>query len=69
MEMEQELLQIVEQAKVLPKLLENRVKDPVKGVVYPQRYIFILLQKYLKDFFKEGAEPTMVGLAGLRGVG
>ena len=69
MEMEQELLQIVEKAKVLPKTLESRVKDPVKGIVYPQRYVFILLQKYLKDFFKEGAEPRMVGLAGLRGVG
>lgn len=67
--MEQELFRIVEQAKVLPKLLDNKVKDPVKGTTYPERYIFVLLQKYLKDFFKEGAEPRMVGLAGLRGVG
>jgi predicted AAA+ superfamily ATPase len=67
--MEQELLHIAEQAKVLPKLLDNRIKDPVKGIVYPQRYIFVLLQKYLRDFFKEGAEPRMIGLAGLRGVG
>lgn len=67
--MEQELLHIAEQAKVLPKLLDNRIKDPVKGIFYPQRYIFVLLQKYLRDFFKEGAEPRMIGLAGLRGVG
>lgn len=67
--MEQELLHIAEQAKVSPKLLENRIKDPVKGILYPQRYIFVLLQKYLRDFFRGGAEPRMVGLAGLRGVG
>ena len=67
--MEQEILHIAEQAKISIKLLDNRIKDPIKGIIYPQRYVFVLLQKYIRDFFKNGAEPRMLGLAGLRGVG
>lgn len=64
-----EILRIIENAKVSPKILETRLKDPIKDVEYPQRYVFVLLQKYIKDFYSNGTEPRMLGLAGLRGVG
>lgn len=65
----EEIIRIIENAKVSPKILETRLKDPIKNIEYPQRYVFILLRKYIKDFYEDGTEPRMLGLAGLRGVG
>jgi len=64
-----EIINLLKNAKVTPKILETRLKDPIRNVEYPQRYVYILLQKYIEDFFKNGDEPRMLGLAGLRGVG
>lgn len=64
-----EITNILKNAKVTPQVFETRLKDPIRNVEYPQRYVYILLQKYIKEFYQNGAEPRMLGLAGLRGVG
>ncbi len=65
----EEILNLLKNAKVTPQILETRLKDPIRNVEYPQRYVYVLLQKYIKDFYQNGDEPRMLGLAGLRGVG
>lgn len=67
--MSQEIINIIQSSKVTQKTLETRLSDPIKNKEYPQRYIFVLLKKYISDFYKQGTEPRMLGLAGLRGVG
>jgi predicted AAA+ superfamily ATPase len=42
----------------------------LNGKKLPQRFIFVKLKKYVKDFLENKAvEPRMVGIAGIRGVG
>ena len=38
-----ELTNILKNAKVTPQVFETRLKDPIRQVEYPQRYVFILL--------------------------
>jgi len=49
--------------------INSRLSHPITGAKYPNRIVFDSLQKYADDFFKDGAEPRLIGLAGLRGVG
>lgn len=64
-----EIINLLKNAKVTPQILETRLKDPIRNVEYPQRDAYNLLRNYIEDFFKNGDEPRMLGLAGLRGVG
>ncbi len=59
----------IKHTKVSPATINSRLIHPITGQKYPNRMAYISLEKYAKDFFTEGAEPRMIGLAGLRGVG
>jgi len=59
----------IKHTQVSPTTINSRLIHPITGQKYPNRMAFVSLQKYAKDFFSEGAEPRMIGLAGLRGVG
>ena len=65
--MDELLINIVTNTKV--NNIETRISNPITGKKYPNRTIYVLLKKYVDDFFKTGSEPRMVGLAGLRGTG
>ncbi len=42
----------------------------LNGKKLPQRFIFVRLKKFVRDFFKGNTlEPRMIGIAGIRGVG
>ncbi len=49
--------------------INERLRHPITRVKYPARTMFVLLKKYVEDFFHQGAEPHMLCLAGLRGTG
>ncbi len=49
--------------------INERIRHPITRVKYPARTMFVLLKKYVEDFFHQGAEPHMLCLAGLRGTG
>ncbi len=59
----------LENTKVVPSVLSNKLTHPITGKTYPNRFFYLVLKKYASDFFKNGAEPRMIGMAGLRGVG
>lgn len=59
----------IKHTQVSPSTINSRLIHPITGQKYPNRMSYVLLQKYAKDFFSQGAEPRMIGLAGLRGVG
>lgn len=59
----------IKHTQVSPAAIESRLKHPITNELYPHRTIFEKLKNYSTDFFKEGAEPRMIALAGLRGVG
>lgn len=68
--MNEELLkQIVLSSKVTKQIIENRISHPITGEKLPNRTFFVLLKRYVDDFFTDGSEPRMIGLAGLRGTG
>jgi len=67
--MDEFLTNIVEKSIVNKNIIINRIKNPITGKKIPRRSFFILLKKYLDDFFNSGSEPRMVGMAGLRGTG
>lgn len=59
----------LENTKVVPSVLTNRLTHPITTKTYPTRFFYLVLRKYASDFFKNGSEPRMIGMAGLRGVG
>jgi len=61
--------QYIQNTLVSPTVINSRLMHPITGQEYPKRMAYNLLQKYVADFFSEGSEPRMIGLAGLRGVG
>lgn len=69
MGLNEELIKIVQNSKLTSKAFEIRLQHPIRNIVFPKRHIFPSLQQYISDFFQNGAEPRMLGLAGLRGVG
>ncbi len=54
--------------RVSKKRLSAEIEDE-RNQKLPQRNAFVLLKKYTKDFFTHGAQPRMIALSGLRGVG
>lgn len=52
-----------------PSAVNSRLSHPITGFKYPNRDAFDLLKNYADNFFKDGSEPRLIGLAGLRGVG
>jgi predicted AAA+ superfamily ATPase len=58
----------LENAIVTPEKLHNYTHDPLLGKI-PNRFAYIKLEQIARNFFKDGAKPNYVGLAGLRGVG
>ena len=49
-------------------VLENYTKNKA-GFVYPSRNIFILIEKYIRDFFADTENDRWIIMPGLRGVG
>ena len=60
---------IVINTKVNNKVIQTRIVHPITQKKYPNRTVYVLLKKYVDDFFKIGSEPRLIGLAGLRGTG
>lgn len=52
-----------------PSVMAGRLTHPVTHMRYPERQVFVRLQKYADDFFAKGAEPRLISLTGLRGTG
>lgn len=67
--MDEILKQLLLSTQVKKDVIETRVKHPITGKKYPNRTFYVLLKKYANDFLKNGSEPRMIGLAGLRGTG
>ncbi len=63
-----ELIHYIKSNKVGLKRLEGETRDECNQLL-PQRNAFVLLKKYAKEFFNRGAQPRMIALSGLRGVG
>ena len=63
-----ELIQYIKSNKVTKTRLFSKIRDE-RDKILPQRNAFVLLKKYAKDFFREGLQPRMIALSGLRGVG
>jgi predicted AAA+ superfamily ATPase len=64
----QELIEYLNNNKVTRKRLDGEIRDE-RNQVLPQRNAYVLLKKYAKNFFREGSQPRMIALSGLRGVG
>ncbi len=67
--MREELHYFLQNTAINLQGLESRLKHPIIQKAYPKRMAFVLLKKYAKDFFSQGAEPRMISLVGLRGTG
>lgn len=67
--MEEGLKHYLENTAVTKSAIESRLKHPITGVHYPNRSVYVLLNKYANDFLTSGSEPRFVSMAGLRGVG
>ncbi len=67
--MDKNLQHFLEKTRITTEQIEAHVAHPVTKVRFPARSMFVLLRKYAEDFFGKGAEPRMIGLAGLRGTG
>jgi len=67
--MEEILKYIVEKTIVTKRIITIKVKNPITGKKIPNRMFYELLKKYIDNFISSGAEPRMVGMAGLRGTG
>ncbi|MCL2290447.1 MAG: AAA family ATPase [Bacteroidetes bacterium] len=59
----------LENTAVTKPAIESRLTHPITKLRYPTRLAYVLLKKYVNDFFKTGSEPRFISLAGLRGVG
>lgn len=68
-EMDESLKYYLENTVVTKSAIESRLTHPITKLRYPTRLVYVLLRKYTNDFFKSGAEPRFISLAGLRGVG
>jgi predicted AAA+ superfamily ATPase len=64
----EELIQYIKNNKVTNTRLFSKIRDE-RDKILPQRNAYVLLRKYAKDFFREGLQPRMIALSGLRGVG
>ncbi len=64
----EELIQYIKSNKVTRLRLSGKTRDE-RDQKLPQRNAFVLLRKYAKGFFTKGAQPRMIALSGLRGVG
>lgn len=51
-----------------PKRLKG-LSDDMQGKPLFKRSVFLVLQKYLRDFLKNGTEPRIIVMPGLRGTG
>ncbi|MDX2130389.1 MAG: AAA family ATPase [Chloroherpetonaceae bacterium] len=67
--MENILESYLESTKVKRDDIQVKLHHPITEVKYPQRFIFEELKELAKGFYRNGYEPRMVALAGLRGVG
>ena len=63
-----ELIEYIKNNKITRKRLDGEIRDE-RNQKLPQRNAYVLLKKYAKDFFSDGAQPRMIALSGLRGVG
>ncbi len=61
--------EIVHNAKVNTTVFKNRLSHPSSQKKYAERDIAKPIKQYVSDFFSQGTEPRMIGLAGLRGTG
>jgi len=69
MSAEETLIELVKNSQVNRDIINTRITHPFTGKKLPTRTFFVLLKKYADQFFSQGAEPRMIGLAGLRGTG
>lgn len=67
--MEELLKPYLENIRVSKAAIQSRLTHPITKRKYPERSAFVLLRKYVQNFFSSGAEPRFIALAGLRGVG
>lgn len=67
--MDENLKYYLENTTVSKSAIESRLTHPITKLRYPTRLVYVLLKKYVNDFFRSGSEPRFVSLAGLRGVG
>ena len=63
-----DLINYVKNNKVTRRRLDGEIRDE-RGEKLPRRHAYVLLRQYAKDFFLKGAQPRMIALSGLRGVG
>jgi len=59
---------IYNQLNRAPALFDSLSRD-AKGVPYAKRYMFVLIEKMIKDFIFGKRELRIIGIPGLRGVG
>ena len=64
-----ELETYIQHCTVTRSVAESRQTHPILGVRYPARDAFEPLKSYGEDFLRQGSEPRMIALTGLRGVG
>jgi predicted AAA+ superfamily ATPase len=67
--MDNNLIYYLENTIVTKPALESRLAHPILKLRYPTRLAYTTLEKYADDFLQAGAEPRLISLAGLRGVG
>ncbi len=67
--MDENLKYYLENTLVTKSIIESRLTHPITKLRYPKRSVYVLLKKYVDDFFKSGSEPRFISLVGLRGVG
>ncbi len=60
---------ILKNVAVTPARIANELTHPILGKTYFSRNVHVLLRKYADDFLTSGAQPRLLGLAGLRGTG
>ena len=63
-----ELIEYIKNNKVTKKRLEAEISDE-RNRKLPRRTAYETLRSYAKNFFSNGAQPRMIALSGLRGVG
>lgn len=63
-----ELIHYLTNNKVTPKRLTNETQDEMHRPI-PNRTLFVTLRSYTRNFLSRGAQPRMVAISGLRGVG
>ncbi len=66
--MNSRLIEYIKNNKVTEKRLITEISDEREKKL-PTRSAYVLLKKYAREFFRQGKQPRMIALSGLRGVG